>query len=132
MSPADQKEYAAFSKKAQAIQMKYKPQFEALQKKYKPQVTALMNKYKPQMDALQKEGQALKPEDQKGPKGQALIKKIMDIQNRMRAEPSAKKYSGEVKPIAQKCNGEILAVAPAKFKPKVKAAFDAQMKQIGG
>ncbi|MCW3055665.1 MAG: hypothetical protein JWN14_4835 [Chthonomonadales bacterium] len=132
MSAADQQEFAAFAKKAQVIQLKYKPQFEAIQKKYQPQITAIKNKYKPKMDALQKEGQALKPEDQKGPKGQALIKKMMDLQNQMKAEPGAKKFNGEVRPIAQKCNGEILAITPAKFKPQVKATLDGQMKQLGG
>jgi len=132
MSAADQQDYAAFAKKAQAIQLKYKPQFEAVQKKYQPQLTALQNKYKPKMEALQKEGQALKPEDQKGAKGQAIIKKMRDLQNQMKAEPVARKFGGELKPIVQKCNGEILAVAPAKFKPQVKTTLDAQLKQISG
>ncbi len=132
MSAADQKDYEAFTKKAQAIQLKYKPQFEAVQKKHQAGITALKNKYKPKMDALQKEGQALKPEDQKGPKGQAIIKKMQALQNQMRAEPAAKQFSAEIRPIAQKCNAELLAVAPPKFKAQLKASLDAQMKQLGG
>jgi len=130
MSAADQQDYAAFTKKAQVIQLKYKPQFEAIQKKHQSGITALKNKYKPKMDALQKEGQALKPEDQKGPKGQAIVKKMMDIQKQMKAEAAARKFSAEIRPIAQKCNSELLAVCPAKFKPQLKASLDAQMKQI--
>ncbi len=132
LSEADKKEYEAFQKKAGDIQKKYKPQMDAIQKKHQAGMEALKKKYEPQLLAVQKEGQALKPEDQKGPKGQAIIKKMIGLQNQMMTEPVAKKMFGELRPVAKKVSDEILAVAPAKLKPMVKQQIDMQMKQIGG
>jgi hypothetical protein len=131
-SDADKKAYEAFTKKAADIQKKYGPQMQSLQKKYKADMETLQKKYKPKMEAAQKEAQGLKPEDQKGPKGQAAIKKMMDLQKQMMSEPAAKKMLGEIKPVAKKMSDEILAAAPAKFKPMVKQQIDMQMKQLGG
>lgn len=132
MSEADQKAAAEFQKKAQAIAGKYKPQLDAITKKYKPQTDAIQKKYKAQADAIQKEGMALKPEEKNGPKGQALMKKAADLNKQMMAEAPIKKMLGEIRPIAQKANTEILAAAPAKIKPMVKAQLDQQMKMMGG
>ncbi len=132
MGEADKKAYQAFTKKAADIQKKYGPQMQSLQKKYKPDMDTLQKKYKPQMAAAQKEAQGLKPEDQKGPKGQAAMKKLMDLQKKMMSEPAAKKMIGEIKPVVKKMTDEILAAAPAKLKPIVKQQIDMQMKQLGG
>jgi hypothetical protein len=132
LSEADKKAYETFQKKAGDIQKKYKPQLDAVQKKYQVGMDAIKKKYEPQLMATQKEGQALKPEEQKGPKGQAIIKKMIALQGQMMSEPVAKKMLGELKPIAKKVSDEILAVAPAKLKPMVKQQIDIQMKQLGG
>jgi LysM repeat protein len=132
LSDADKKSYETFQKKANAIQTKYKPQLEGIQKKYKTDMEALKKKYEPKMAAIQKEGQGLKPEDQKGPKGQAVMQKMVGIQKQMMNEPSAKKMLGDLKPVIKKMSDEVLAAAPAKFKPMVKQQIDMQMKQLGG
>ena len=132
LSEADKKAYETFQKKAGDIQKKYKPQLDAVQKKYQVGMEAIKKKYEPKLMATQKEGQALKPEEQKGPKGQAIIKKMIALQGQMMSEPVAKKMLGELKPIAKKVSDEILAVAPAKLKPMVKQQIDMQMKQLGG
>ena len=154
MTEADKKAYQDFTTKAQAIQAKYMPQIQAIQKKYQPQMQAaqtknkattdkLQAKYKAEADALQKEGQAIKPEEQQGPKGQAFIKKMQAFQAKMKADPDAKKIEGaikpiqtkmlaEIKPIAKKIGDEVLAAAPAKFKPMIKQQIDQQMKMMGG
>jgi phage host-nuclease inhibitor protein Gam len=152
-SEADKKAYQDFTTKATAIQNKYMPQIQAVQKKYQPQIEAIKKKYKPvtdklqakyksEADALQKEGSTMKPEDQKGPKGQAFMKKMVDFQNKMKSDPDAKKIEaemkpiqtkmiGEIKPLAKKIGDEVLAAAPAKFKPMVKQQIDQQMKMMG-
>jgi len=131
-SPEDQKAMAEFQKKATTITNKYKPQLDAITKKYKPQTDAIQKKYKAQADAIQKEGQALKPEDKSGAKGQALMKKAADLNKQMMAEAPVKKMLGEIRPVLQKANAEILAAAPAKMKPMIKAQLDQQMKMMGG
>lgn len=130
MSDADKKDYAAFASKAQAINLKYKPQLDAIQGKYKADIAKVVSKYRPAMEETQKKAQALSPDDRKGPKGQALFKQMMDIQKQMKSEPVTKKFIGEIRPIVKKCNDEVLAIVPAKFKVQVKANIDAQMKQL--
>jgi hypothetical protein len=151
---ADQKAMADFTKKATEIQAKYMPKIQAIQKKYQPQMEAaqkklkpiadkLQAKYKAEGDALQNEAKTIKPEEQQGPKGQAFLKKVAAFQNKMKADPEAKKIEAEVKPIQAKMNAEvkpiakkfgdeILAAAPAKMKAEVKKKIDEQMKMLGG
>lgn len=145
---AEMKEMQDFQAKTATIQKKYMPQLDGIQKKYKPQLDAIekkygLTKYKTQQEAIQKEAKAMKPADQQGAKGQALQKKLIDLQAKAKADPNVKKAEAEAKPItkkmfaemkplAKKFGDEILAIAPAKMKPLVKQTIENQMKSLGG